>query len=358
MYGDKMYVRDILDTALLESHVRNGYVTARSHPHLPLTVFNYTPKAVYEPLWDQVTLRCRGLIADNTGLVVGNCMNKFFNYGEINAKDIELTGPVQVTDKLDGSMGSVIFYEGSLVVATRGSFESDQAKWAHTYISKHPELFDAFKVICSENVTAVVEIIYPENRIVVDYGDMTAVVLIGAIGNYELMAGKQLWIPADRIYSWPGPVVERFNAQSFEEALRIPPRINREGIVIYFEDSGQRLKIKQEDYLIAHRFISNLTPKNIWEQLRDGKSVEDMLEIAPDEFHSTVREISSAILNNKEKLEEDIEREFLSLVQRQFSTRKDFADAVRGNPLKSFLFLMLDGRTDQLVDSVWKAIEP
>jgi len=358
MYGDKMYVSDILDTDLLESHVRNGYVTARSHPHLPLTVFNYTPKAAYEPLWDEVTLRCRGLIADNNGLVVGNCMNKFFNYGEPNAKDVKLDGTVQVTDKLDGSMGNVIFYDGKLVVATRGSFESDQAKWAHAYISKNHELFNAFKVICSENVTAVVEIIYPENRIVVDYGNMTAVVLIGAIGNYELTAGKQLWIPADRIYSWPGPVVERFNASSFEEALRIPPRINREGIVIYFEESGQRLKIKQEDYLIAHKFVSNLTPKNIWEQLRDGKTVEDMLDIAPDEFHSTVREISSIILNNKAKLEEEIEREFLALAQQQLPTRKDIAEAIKDNPLRAFLFLRLDGRSDQLVDSVWKAIEP
>lgn len=358
MYGDKMYVSDVLDTELLESHVRNGYVTARSHPHLPLTVFNYTPKTVYEPLWDEVTLRCRGLIADNTGLIVGNCMNKFFNYGEIHAKSIDVSGPVQVTDKLDGSMGSVIFYNGDLVVATRGSFESDQAKWAHYYISNNTELLDAFKIICSENVTAVVEIIYPENRIVVDYGSMMAVVLIGAIGNYELTAGKQLWIPADRIYSWPGPIVERFEASSFEDALRMPPRLNREGIVIYFEDTGHRLKIKQEDYLIAHRFISNLTPRNIWNQLYAGKTVENLLEIAPDEFHETVREISSIILDNKDRLQEEIEREFIALASQRFNSRKDFAEAIKNHPLKGFLFLRLDERTDQLLDSIWKAVEP
>lgn len=358
MYGDKMYVSDVLNTDLLESHVRTGYVTARSHPHLPLTVFNYTPKAVYEPLWDEVTLRCRGLIADTNGLIVGNCMNKFFNYGEPSAKDIDTVGPVQVTDKLDGSMGNVIFYNGELIVATRGSFESEQAKWAHDYISKNPELYDAFKVICSENVTAVVEIIYPENRIVVDYGDMTAVVLIGAIGNYELTAGKQLWIPADKIYSWPGPVVERFKASSFEQALRIPPRLNREGIVIYFEKSGQRLKIKQEDYLIAHRFISNLTPKNIWDQLRNGKTVEDMLEIAPDEFHGMVREISSVILDNFHRVETEVEREFITLAMQKFATRKDFAEAIKNHPLRGLLFLRLDNRSDQLIDSIWKTIEP
>jgi RNA ligase len=359
MYGDKMYVSDILDTDLLESHVRNGYVTARNHPHLPLTVFNYTPKAVYERLWDEVTIRCRGLIADISGLVVGNCMNKFFNYGESHAQDMDLSGPVQVTDKLDGSMGSVVNYQGELVVATRGSFESDQAKWAHQFIMDSSELLNAFKVLCSENVTAVVEIIYPENRIVVDYDGLSAVVLIGAIGNYELTAGKQLWIPADRIYSWPGPVVERFNADSFEDALRIPPRLNREGIVVYFENSGQRLKIKQADYIEAHRFISNLTPKSIWEQLRSGKTVEDLLEIAPDEFHDSVREITCRIIENKDALLEKIEKEFALITSRKvFESRREFAETIQDHPLKNYLFLRLDGRHNSLIDSVWKAIEP
>lgn len=353
-----MHVSDILDVNLLEDHVRNGYVTARNHPHLPLTIFNYTPKAVYEPLWDNVTLRCRGLIADNQGLVVGNCMNKFFNYGEDIAKDMDLTGPVQVTDKLDGSMGSVLFHHGELIVATRGSFESEQALWAYEFIKNDPELYDAFRVICSENVTAVVEIIYPGNRIVVDYGDMEAVVLIGAIGNYELAKGRQLWIPADIIYSWPGPVVERFEASSFEEALRIPPRLNKEGVVIYFEASGDRLKIKQADYVEAHKFISNLTPRRIWNDLRNGKTVEDLLTIAPDEFHELVREISSIILNNRHALLAKIEKEFIILDLTQYDTRKELAEAIKDHPLKHFLFLRVDGDEVRMLDSVWKAIEP
>ncbi len=358
MYGDKMYVSDILDLDLLEDHVRNGYVTARSHPHLPLTIFNYTPKAAYEPLWDSITLRCRGLIADNNGLVIGNCMNKFFNYGEPSAQGISLDGPVQVTDKLDGSMGSVLFYQGELVVATRGSFESEQAKWALDFIQKDTELYEAFKVICSENVTAVVEIIYPDNRIVVDYGDLEAVVLIGAIGNYELARGRQLWIPADVIYSWPGPTVERFSAKSFEDALRMPPRLNREGVVIYFENTGDRLKIKQSDYIEAHKFISNLTPKNIWNQLKDGKTVEQLLDVAPDEFHGLVREISSVLIGNKDTLLEEVEREYIALSQLKIGTRKEFAEKVSQHPLKSLLFCRLDGDRIKLIDSVWKAIEP
>lgn len=355
-----MYIDDILDTALLDKHIREGYVTARRHPHLPLTVLNYTPKTQYENMWDSVTMRCRGLIVDSTGTVVANCMHKFFNYGEPNAKDIKLNGPVQVTDKLDGSMGVVAFFQKQLIVATRGSFESDQAKFAYDHIMRTPGYLDAFKTLCGNSVTAIVEIIYPENRIVVDYGEMRDLVLIGAIANSELSNGKQFWIPADRIYSWPGPKVEKFDASSLEEALRIPPRTNKEGVVVYFENTGDRLKIKQEDYLIAHKFISNLTPKNVWEQLYNGKTLENLLEMAPDEFHSLVREYVTKINKNYDDLYKAIVREYdfiISKLPEGFS-RKDFALMVAHSDYRGHLFHMLDQRDDQLVDSIWKAIQP
>lgn len=366
MYGDKMRIDDIMDMDRLQSHIRNQYITARSHPHLPLTVLNYTPKAAYEPLWDTETMRCRGLIIDNDDVIVGNCMPKFFNYGQKETAHIDLTGPVQVTDKLDGSMGTVCFYGDELVVATRGSFESDQALWAYNFIAGRSDYYDAFKTLCKgpressiDDVTAVVEIIYPENRIVVDYGSKRDVVLIGAIGNtWDLSNGKQLWISADEIYSWPGERVEKFDADSFEDALRLPPRENREGVVIYFTKTGDRVKIKQEGYLIAHRFISNLTPKNIWKALKQGKTLEDLLELAPDEFHGLVREIAGHILSNRDDLLAEIETEFAALPNKDLKTRKELATEISKHPLRGFLFLRLDERTEQMLESVWKAIEP
>jgi len=355
-----MYISNLLDAELLGSHIRNGYVTARRHPHLPLTILNYTPKAQYEQMWDEVTTRCRGLVVDNKGEIAANCMYKFFNYGEPNAKDIDLSGPVQVTDKLDGSMGLVAFYEDILFTATRGSFESEQAQFAYDHIMKTQGYADAFHTICGNSVTAVVEIIYPENRIVVDYGEMRDVVLIGAIANNELSNGRQLWIPADKFYSWPGPRVEKFNAKTFEDALRIPPRINKEGIVVYFESTGDRLKLKQQDYLIAHKFVSNLTPKNVWQQLHDGNTLENLLEMAPDEFHDTVREYVTSIQKSFDHLLKLVNIEF-DKINRSLTpgySRKDFALAVAKNPYRSHLFHVLDQRSDLLVESVWKAIQP
>jgi RNA ligase len=355
-----MNINDILDTEVLERHIRDGFIAARRHPHLPLTVLNYTAKAQYERMWDGVTMRCRGLVVDNRGKIVANCMPKFFNYGEPAAENIKLDGPVEVTDKLDGSMGEIAFYQGELIVATRGSFESDQAKFAYNHIVNNPEYYHSFKVLCGDSVTAIVEIIYPENRIVLDYGEVRDVVLIGAIANNQLSNGRQLWIPADQIYSWPGPKVEKFSANTFEDALRIPPRTNKEGVVVYFKKTGDRLKIKQEDYIIAHRFISNLTPKNIWEQLYSGKTVEDMLEIAPDEFHDLVREIAGSLIKSYADLLRATSVEYLNIELKLPTgyTRKDFALAAATSPYRAHLFHILDNRKDALIESVWKAIQP
>lgn len=355
-----MKIYDILDVEKLNEYIHEGYISRRTHPHLTLAVLNYTAKAQYEPLWDDVTLQCRGLIVDDHANVVASCMKKFFNYGEIHAPK-DLTGPVQVTDKLDGSLGSVSFYEGELVVATRGSFESDQAKFAYELIKNKEEYYSAFKIICDDNVTAVVEIIYPENRIVVNYGDMRDVVLIGAIGNnYELQCQKQLWIPAENIYSWPGPIVQKFSARSFDEALKIPARANAEGIVVYFEKSGERLKIKQDDYIALHKFVSNLSPKTTWENLSSGKTIEDILSITPDEFHAEVRDWAERIILHYEdvimKVEADYEELMWSLPDSY--TRKDFAMAVKGNKYQSLLFMLLDQQTDRMLVSAWKLVQP
>lgn len=49
----------------LEAAVENGDVTKRSHPDLPLFIYNYSPEVQYSKKWNSVTLNCRGLILDD-----------------------------------------------------------------------------------------------------------------------------------------------------------------------------------------------------------------------------------------------------------------------------------------------------
>lgn len=353
-----MKIQQALDVSLLEAHIQDGYVSRRTHPHLPLVIFNYTPKTQFEGLWDNVTRQCRGLVVDQSGTIVAHCLPKFFNYNEPNAAGIDTSGIVQVTDKLDGSYGCATFYKSHLVVATRGSFESVQAGWAYDKIKNC--YYDAMRTLCQDGVTAIFEIIYPENRIVLDYDGLADIVLIGTIAPELKRDGRQIWTPADKVYSWPGPTVHRFEVSSFEAALRLPVRQNAEGLVIYFENTGERLKIKHDDYLRLHKIIFSLTPKLIWSRLAAGESTEEIVSELPDEFHAMVKAMIDTFHLEFDHIMNHVNTRYdtlLNSLPEDFS-RKDFALAVRDDRYKSMLFNRLDNQEERLVESVWKAIEP
>lgn len=352
-----MNIGTLLDIEKLSEYIHQGYISARRHPHLPLEVLNYSPKTQYENFWNKETMHCRGLVVDSAGEIVANCMKKFFNYGELNAADINASGPVQVTDKVDGSLLTVAFYKDELVVATRGSFESEQAKFAYDLIRS--KYYAAFKTLC-EDATAIGEIIYPENRIVVDYGDMRDIILIGLIANDDLRNGRQLWTPADQVYSWPGPVVKRFQANTLEEALKLPPRLNAEGVVIYFENSGERLKIKQNDYVELHKLIFDLTPRRIWTRLGEGDDIRAIAEGLPDEFKRFVEDTSTVLLDNQQSVLLDVDNEYkrvLSTLPAEYS-RKEFAEVAKLSKLAPLLFFKLENNEKKLKEATWKLVRP
>ena len=118
---------DLFDPALLSLMVREGYVRVQQHPSAPLVIHNYTEKAQYESVWNEVTLTCRGLISAPDGTIVARPYPKFFNHGQPGAPELGLDARVRVTDKADGSLGVVHFDGTGYAVATRGSFASEQA---------------------------------------------------------------------------------------------------------------------------------------------------------------------------------------------------------------------------------------
>lgn len=169
-----MNLYDILNPAELADALRDGHVRAQSHPTKPLTILNYTEKAQFERAWNKTTLTCRGLIVhQDHPTVLARPFPKFFNHDEPEAADIGRTGPVTVTDKLDGSLG-ILYHDGDdWAVATRGSFNSVQARHA-TELYRH-HYADRWRP--DPALTYLFEIVFPANRIVVDYGevDVTAV---------------------------------------------------------------------------------------------------------------------------------------------------------------------------------------
>ena len=257
-----------------------GYLNVNEHRTSRLLIWNYTPQAQFERLWTREVLMSRGLITKPDGRIVARPFAKFFNFEEHHGP--LPTGPYEVWEKLDGSLG--ILYRddlGELQMATRGSFHSDQALRASEML-RRPE-FSIHLAGLAEDFTHLFEIVYPENRIVVDYGRAERLVYLGAVNT------EQGWdVPPDAS-AWPD-VPEFFSTLPSTESplnLKLLEAPNKEGFVLRFTGNGLRLKLKFDEYVRLHKAVTDLTTRTIWEIIRyEGEeAVARAMDNTPDEYY-------------------------------------------------------------------------
>lgn len=259
-----MHVSSLFDPALLQEHIDNGLVSATRNADDDLTIYNYTPKAQYSKQWDDVIRNCRGLILDDEGEVIARPFPKFFNYGETDLYEETITPDTEVTayDKLDGSLGIVYWdKKGKIQVATRGSFASVQALHASEKIKE-------LSIPSFENLTMLVEIIYPENQIVLNYRGIDDLFLLGAvhIPSGDFLSPVDIFTEIRGIYPEGG---FRYLAQDYREVKTVQDaldnlnRNNREGFVLH-TGQGTMVKVKQDDYVAMHRAVFHTSKRSIW----------------------------------------------------------------------------------------------
>lgn len=172
----------MVNKQLLKEMVEQHYVSVQKHPEAPYFIYNYTQKAQFDKVWNEVTIACRGLILDESGKVIARPFDKFFNSEETPDK-IPQNTTFKAYDKMDGSLG--ILYElpdKTPAIATRGSFLSEQALRGTTIFMESLDKLDRnwHRLFNVEKMTYLFEIIYPENRIVVDYKGARKLVFLGA----------------------------------------------------------------------------------------------------------------------------------------------------------------------------------
>lgn len=286
-----MLLSDVFELTSLIKAINDGYVRVQRHPEIPTyEILNYTEKAVFDRHWTPVTLNCRGLIVQGMH-VLARPYAKFFNYAELVNEGMNLHPgwAVRVTDKLDGSLGILYVTPEGYSIATRGSFDSPQARhateiWRERYNDKYGADFD-----CMVGYTALFEIIYRENRIVCDYGGMDDLVLLGGVEN---ATGKPFG--PELFDFWEGPKAETFSYATLGEALAAEPREGAEGLVLTLPD-GMMVKLKQEDYVILHKLVTGLNERTVWGAWNEGQTVEQICAPLPDEFHQWVREVYTGL---------------------------------------------------------------
>lgn len=351
----------------LRAAVLSGRVTERAHPTLDLYIYNYSADVQFNNHWDSVTLNCRGLILDGNFNIVARPWRKFFNFGQRD-NEIDSLAPVEVTDKLDGSLG-ILYRERQGVtivggsnysVATRGSFTSEQAQRATLmWKARYAQLEEYI-----QDITPLVEIIYPENRIVVDYGNMEDLVLLGAVHNlYGYYYGPRT---AAGMLAWTGPVAEVFAFDNFVDALaNWPHREGKEGVVVRSGD--KMVKLKQPDYLELHKLVTNASPKTVWQQLSIGKSRDEIISAFPDEFHDYIGSMIEPLEKAYEARLEQILSGYSDATNEvvlgtwgydnpDTPTRKMYANVFSKYPDKRYYFLLLDNKPIRTV--LWQELRP
>jgi RNA ligase len=383
------------DLNILNKYIDEGLVIKQVHPTLPLTIYNYSRQCQYDGKWDDITLNCRGLVLDNKGNVIAKPFPKFFNYEEHKPEDIP-NETFEVYEKLDGSLGIIFYYERELSyeeryriwyinnfesgfeynelvipnfddpyyeptsriksewhIATRGSFTSEQA-------IKGKEMLDKLnKTALIPGHTYLAEIIYPENRIVVDYGNEEKLVVLGAYNNET---GKE--VEVDEMVNEGWEVVMKYKTWGEDwETLKREISKDNEGYVIRFF-GGMRMKIKGTEYVRLHKILTNFSTKDIWELLRNNEPLEPFLERVPDEFDKWVKAIIMNLRYSFHHIDERAGKLHDGFRYGKFNdrdpepTKKEFAEYVKQFPkeLAAVMFKMWDKQPYDHI--IWSMIKP
>ncbi len=240
-----------------------------------LRQFTYSRSCVYDRQWTPITMLARGLILDiEKESVVATPFSKFFNHGERDDSIPDL--PFEVFEKLDGSLAIIFHWEGLWRVATKGSFQSEQAKWATIELAKS----DLSALV--PGTTYLAEAIYHTNKIVVSY-DYEGLVLLSAYDASGVELPYSSIIETATKARWRH--AKRYDYESISDLIvhtgSLPP--SEEGFVVRFSN-GLRLKIKGEEYKRIHRLISHVTPLALWNAMIAGDDLEDLRRQLPEEF--------------------------------------------------------------------------
>lgn len=335
----------------------NGYIKIEHHQEDEnIVILNYTELATFEKRWNKYTMSARGLILDLTDMnnngkiyILARPFEKFFNYGENldYQKDIDFSKITSVMEKMDGSLGISYFFNNEIRFATRGSFKSEQAKRAtEIWMNKYRDKFSIDRYL-ELPYTLLVEIIYPENRVVVDYGDTEDLVLIGGIDIFK-ESDYSIFSPCDWSYSrlkeyanfLEMPIAKQYNFDNIEDIIKLKSKIsaNEEGWVIRF-DNDKRLKIKGEEYINVHRVMHGLSDRAKVKAWADN-DLEKYIMMLPEEFRKEIEDFAIEL----DKIENELYNALTALFQyikESSKDRKEFAiyvNSVISKECRKFMF--------------------
>jgi RNA ligase len=371
-----MKLQDYLNTNHLAKDIELDYVERKESPCGNFYLLDYSRSAMFEGHYSDAVLKCRGLVIDiHDDTIVGMCLPKFHNltegaphhlkqYKECIDKGMSFVA----TEKMDGSFGNIWYdkYQQKWRCSTRGSFESDQALWATEFLKTK----DMSSLIAG-SVNIIVEIIYPENRVVVDYGDIHNLIVITSYFHFGSGDIKESDPDRNHVTEF-GPFtfapIHHFN--SIDEIVSKCELLdgNHEGYVLRFENNF-RVKVKGAAYCNLHRIISGLSTKAVWENinLNTMELNKEWLIAVPEEFRVEIEVYAEDMIK---KIAGEYKRIYNLYFESQIAitdacggsyTKKEYVELLRNNRYKKDfhdLLWVYGSKFDMLIKKIWEDHKP
>lgn len=290
------YEEEQVDMEEFKRLKKSKLVFIRRHPTLALNILVYTPKTKFERKWTKLLLIARGLVVEDDGTIVARTLPKFFNDFEISGT--LPSGPIEVYEKMDGSLVVLFFYKGEPYFCTKGNFTSEQAEKAKEIFTLKYEQLNL-----DQDYTYCFEVIYPENRIIVDYQSEEDIFLIAKI---HTKTGRQHGIDGLGLRT-----VQQFatidGIEKIQELKDLDTQ-NEEGFVIKFENNF-RVKLKFETYFQLHRAANGYSEQQIWNFLHKGEEIpiKHLSEVEVESIRTKMSDLQSKFEVKKLELMKEYE---------------------------------------------------
>ena len=251
-------------------------------------------------------------------------------------------GEIEVYEKMDGSLVVMFFVNSQPIFTTKGNFSSGQA-------SKAEEIFKAkYKDLkLDEDYTYCFEVIYPENKIIVDYQEEEDIFLFAKI---HTKTGRE-----EDISGLGFRTVKQFATVSGIdkiEDLKKLDRKNEEGFVLKFENN-LRVKVKFETYFKLHKAATGYSEHQIWTLLQKGDEIPTK-HLSPEEIE-VINTMKNSLLVKFESKKSDLKKEYEDIKKNSID-KQDLLEKIKMSSHPGALFCFDKGKNcDQII---WKIVKP
>lgn len=258
-----------------------------------LMSLNFNRNVFYHAIWNDLTVKARGLFIDQiTGKVKARSYNKFFNFGELGNEQEEMDNlvyPVHISKKENGFLG-IVSYDADnqkVIFATKSTTQGDHTEllkdvWNQCSTENQSLVINLCK---KYNASAVFEVCHPDDIHIIDYNNQKKMFLLDFVPNQLHIDGVNINIPfSDKLCEefskeWKP---ERHMCTSLNVKVRSRDQLDHyirtiflaeptEGYVI--TDATGKMYKKKTDFYLKWKFYRSLI-----ERIQEGRKLPELNE--------------------------------------------------------------------------------